>query len=80
MDASLEDLKARHRKVSWAPTQAVDPADLVPFAPLWSRAGSLGGEAILTQGDPSQVPGLQVHPLSLEELFVALVGEAEVAS
>ncbi|MFZ4513074.1 MAG: ABC transporter ATP-binding protein [Geothrix sp.] len=80
VDASLEDLKARHRKVSWAPTQAVDPADLVPFAPLWSRAGSLGGEAILTQGDPSQVPGLQVHPLSLEELFVALVGEAEVAS
>ena len=55
-------------------------ADLAPFAPLWSRAGSLGGEAILTQGDPSQVPGLQVHALSLEELFVALVGEAEVAS
>jgi ABC-2 type transport system ATP-binding protein len=81
VDASLEDLKARHRKVSWAPTQAVDPGDLAPFAPLWSRAGSLGGEAILTQGDPSQVPGLQAHPLSLEELFVALVGsESEVAS
>ena len=80
VDASLEDLKARHRKVSWAPSQAVAPADLLPFAPLWSRTGSLGGEAILTQGDPSQVPGLQVHPLSLEELFVALVGEAEVAS
>ena len=81
VDASLEDLKARHRKVSWAPTQAVDPRDLTPFAPLWSRAGSLGGEAILTQGDPSQHPGLQVHALSLEELFVALVGsESEVAS
>ena len=80
VDASLEDLKARHRKVSWAPTQAVDPTDLAPYAPLWSRMGSLGGEAILTQGDPSQLLGLQVHPLSLEELFVALVGEAEVAS
>ena len=81
VDASLEDLKARHQKVSWAPTQAVDPGDLAPFAPLWSRAGSLGGEAILTQGDPSQVPGMQVHALSLEELLVALVGaETEVAS
>jgi len=81
VDASLEELKTRHRKVSWAPTQAVDPRDLAPYAPLWSRAGSLGGEAILTQGDPSQVSGLQVHALSLEELFVALVGaEAEVAS
>ncbi len=80
VDASLEDLKARHRKVSWAPSRAVAPTDLAPFAPLWSRTGSLGGEAILTQGDPSQLPGLQVHPLSLEELFVALVGEAEVAS
>jgi ABC-2 type transport system ATP-binding protein len=81
VDASLEDLKARHRKVSWAPTLAVNAGDLAPFAPLWSRAGSLGGEAILSQGDPGQIPGLQVHALSLEELFVALVGsESEVAS
>jgi ABC-2 type transport system ATP-binding protein len=81
VDASLEDLKAQYRKVSWAPFQALDPAVLAPFAPLWTRQGSLGGEAILTQGDPSQVPGLQVHALSLEDLFVALVGaEAEVAS
>ena len=80
VDASLEDLKARHRKVSWAPSQAVAPTDLAPFAPLWSRTGSLGGEAILTQGDPRPNPVLNFHQLSLEELFVALVGEAEVAS
>ena len=85
LDASLEDLKARYRKVSWAPFQALQPGDLVPFGPLRIHEGSLGGEAVLSQGDPRQLletgrPDLQVQALSLEELFVTVVGsESEVA-
>lgn len=86
VDGSLEELKARHRKVSWAPFQAVRAEALAPFAPLRIREHGLGGEAVLSQGDPTQLldgdrPDLKVHALSLEELFVALVGaESEVAS
>ena len=86
LDEKLEDLKARYRKVSWAPFQALQPGDLAPFAPLGIRSGGLGGEAVLTQGDPDDLldadrPDIRVHPLSLEELFVTLVGaESEVVS
>lgn len=86
LDAALEDLKARCRKVSWAPAQALRSEDLAPFAPLGIRLGGLGGEAVLTQGEPAALlaadrPDLQLHPLSLEELFIALVGtETEAAS
>lgn len=86
LDGSLEELKARHRKVSWAPFQALRPEELAPYAPLRIREGGLGGEAVLSQGDPARLldgdrPDLKVHALSLEELFVALVGaESEVAS
>jgi ABC-2 type transport system ATP-binding protein len=84
VDASLEALKARYRKVCWAPAQTLRPEDLAPFAPLGFRQGSLGGEAVL-QGDPASLlaarPEVQVQDLSLEELFVTLVGsEGEVAS
>ncbi len=86
LDEKLEDLKARYHKVSWAPFQALSPADLAPYAPLRIREGGLGGEAVVSQGDPRHLldavrPDLKVHALSLEELFVALVGaESEVAS
>jgi ABC-2 type transport system ATP-binding protein len=85
VDASLEDLKARYHKVSWAPFQALQAEDLAPYGPLRICEGSLGGEAVLSQGDPRNLleadgPDLQVQALSLEELFVALVGaESEVA-
>ena len=85
LDASLEDLKARYSKVSWAPFHALQPGDLAPYGPLRIHEGSLGGEAVLSQGDPRQLldsgrPDLQVQALSLEELFVTLVGsESEVA-
>ncbi len=86
VDGSLEALKARHRKVSWAPFEALRAEELAPFAPLRIREHGLGGEAVLSQGDPTHLldgdrPDLKVHALSLEELFVALVGaESEVAS
>lgn len=86
LDESLEDLKARCHKVTWAPFQALRPEELAPFAPLKVQAGGLGGEAVVSKGDPRQLlsgdrPDLAVHPLSLEELFVALVGaDSEVAS
>jgi ABC-2 type transport system ATP-binding protein len=86
LDASVEELKARYRKVSWAPFHALQADDLAPYGPLGIREGSLGGEAVLSQGDPRQLqeagrPDLQVQALSLEELFVTLVGsESEVAS
>jgi ABC-2 type transport system ATP-binding protein len=86
VDATLEDLKARHRKVTWAPFQALRLEELAPYAPLRIRTGGLGGEAVLSQGDPRRLldgdrPDLQVHSLSLEELFVTLVGaESEVVS
>ena len=84
VDASLEDLKARYRKISWAPAQALRLEDLAPYGPLGFRVGSLGGEAVL-QGDPAPLlaarPEVQVQDLSLEELFVTLVGaDTEVAS
>lgn len=86
VDASLEDLKARYHKVSWAPFRLLQPDDLAPYGPLRIHEGSLGGEAVLSQGDPRELlgagePDLQVQALSLEELFVALLGvESEVAS
>jgi ABC-2 type transport system ATP-binding protein len=86
LDASVEELKARYRKVSWAPFHALQADDLAPYGPLGIRESSLGGEAVLSQGDPRQLqeagrPDLQVQALSLEELFVTLVGsESEVAS
>ena len=86
LDAKLEELKASHHKVSWAPFEALQPAELTPYAPLRLRTGGLGGEAVVSQGDPRQLldgdrPDLKVHALSLEELFVALVGaESEVVS
>ena len=86
LNETLENLKARYHKVSWAPFQALQAEDLAPYAPLGIRTGSLGGEAVLSQGDPTRLldldrPDIQVHPLSLEELFVALVGaESEVVS
>ena len=86
LDGRLEDLKARYRKVSWAPFPALRPEDLAPYAPLRIREGSLGGEAVLSQGDPGRLldgdrPDIRIHALSLEELFVALVGaESEVVS
>jgi len=84
VDASLEDLKARYRKIGWAPAQALRLEDLAPYGPLGFRAGSLGGEAVL-QGDPAPLlaarPEVQLQDLSLEELFVTLVGaDTEVAS
>lgn len=86
LDAPLEDLKARYRKLSWAPFPALPPEALAPFAPLGIRQGGLGGEAVLTQGDPAGLlagggADLRLSTLSLEELFVALAGtETEVVS
>lgn len=86
VDAPVEDLKARWRKVTWAPAGALAQAALAPYAPLRLREGSLGGEAVVALKDPDRLraagpPGLEVHALSLEELFVALVGaDTEVAS
>jgi ABC-2 type transport system ATP-binding protein len=86
VDEPLEELKARYRRVSWAPFLALSPGELAPYAPLGIREGSLGGEAVLSRGDPRQLldsdrPDLQVHSLSLEELFATLVGaESEVVS
>ena len=85
VDASLEDLKTRYRKLCWAPPQALHLEDLAPYAPLGFSQGSLGGEAVLTLGDPAPLlaarPEVQIQDLSLEELFVTLVGaEPEVAS
>jgi ABC-2 type transport system ATP-binding protein len=86
LDESMEDLKARYHKVSWAPFQSLQTEDLAPYGPLRIRESGLGGEAVLSQGDPRELlgtgrPDLQVQALPLEELFVALVGaESEAAS
>lgn len=85
VDASLEELKGRYHKVSWAPFQGLQASDLAPYGPLRIREGGLGGEAVLSRGDPRELlgaagPDLRVQSLPLEELFVTLVGsEAEVA-
>jgi ABC-2 type transport system ATP-binding protein len=89
VDAPLDDLKARYRRLSWAPVDGLSPADLAGLAPLWVRQGAVGGEALVDlngSGLPDRL--VQAHPaefrvdaLSLEELFVALVGmETEAAS
>ncbi len=89
VDAPLERLKAQYRRISWAPLDKVQPRDLAALAPVWRHEGPLGGTAvvasegaalpsILAQAGPAEI---QVDALSLEELFIALVGvETEVAS
>lgn len=90
LDEEMEPLKARFRAVRWSGAAdssanlAAGPPSLAALSPLGVRRDAWGGEAVVSAFDevayarlaqdlsPAQA---EASPLSLEELFIALVGE-----
>lgn len=78
VDEPLEELKARFRRLRWdgdaAPAAAADAVRAL--GPLETARDALGSEAVVERFGAGPVPeGAEVLPMSLEEIFIALVGE-----
>jgi ABC-2 type transport system ATP-binding protein len=85
----LEDLKGRFRRLRVTEAPAGDGLDWQPFETLATRSHPWGSEALVTNFTEEcltafqgrwAVTGLDVASLSLEEIFVALVGGKEERS
>ena len=78
VDEPLERLKRRFRRIRLADAEA-QPAWLRPMQPLAVSSDAWGVEAVVTEYDATAKPGspaaTTVEALSLEEIFIALVGE-----
>ena len=78
LDESMEALKARFRRVRWAPPGPEDPAGLAALGPVQVTRDAFGAEA-LVQGFSAAglaaagLPEAAVHGAALEEIFVGLV-------
>jgi len=86
LDEEMEALKSRFRAVRWtgASEPAADPPSLAALSPLRVRRDAWGVEAVVSAFEEAAFAHLiqdlspaqaEASPLSLEELFIALVGE-----
>ena len=76
LEENLEELKARFRRLRW-PHQ-VPEADLEGLEPLRVERRPWGTEALVARFDEGKLPavdGLEVEPLPLEDLFIALADD-----
>ena len=72
LDEEMETLKARFRRIRYA-----GPADaLAAFEKAATRPWGSGTEAVVTNyAGVCELPGAEVSPMSLEEIFIAVAGE-----
>lgn len=81
LDDELESLKRRFRRLSF-PKEAGVPAEVRALAPVAVAARGWSVEAVVSDYDEARLPQetgsrVEVSPLTLEEIFLALVGEAK---
>lgn len=82
LDEELESLKSRFRVLRWSGN--ADPPSLTALSPLRVRKDAWGADAVVSAFEEEAFARftqdlsptvVEVSPLSLEELFIALVGE-----
>jgi len=86
LDEELESLKRRFRRISFPPADADRAAGLTAFEPVAVAARGFRTEAVVARWDEAHFAGAwagagngmaEVSALSLEEIFLALVGKGE---
>jgi ABC-2 type transport system ATP-binding protein len=82
LDDRLEDLKRRFRRLSFPKTEAGVPAEVAALAPVAVAARGWSVEAVVSDYDearltPEAGSRVEISSLTLEEIFLALVGEAQ---
>lgn len=78
LEENLEELKARFRRLRW--TGDLAEADLEALQPLRMDRKPWGTEALVARFDEGRLPavaGIEVEPLPLEDLFIALADEGK---
>ena len=82
LDDELENLKRRFRRLSFPKTEAGVPAAVAALAPVAVAARGWSVEAVVSDYDEAWLPHetgsrVEISSLTLEEIFLALVGEAK---
>lgn len=81
LDEEMETLKRRFRRVSFPRSQEVGVSRLEALAPVAVAARGWEVEAVVSQYDEDRFAGVEGEPevtaLTLEEIFIALTGEAQ---
>ncbi|HEY4594609.1 MAG TPA: AAA family ATPase, partial [Thermoanaerobaculia bacterium] len=81
LDEEMEALKARFRRVSFPRSREAAVGRLAPLAPVAVASRGWEVEAVVSRYAEEHLPaedGPEVSPLTLEEIFIALTGGAEV--
>lgn len=81
LDEEMEALKRRFRRVSFPRSQETSLSRLEALAPVAVAARGWEMEAVISQYDEDRFAGVEGEPevsaLTLEEIFIALTGEAQ---
>ncbi|HZF12562.1 MAG TPA: ABC transporter ATP-binding protein [Thermoanaerobaculia bacterium] len=82
LDEELESLKRRFRRISFPPAEAARAAGLTALEPVAVAARGFRTEAVVARWDEARFTGAgsgtaEVSALTLEEIFLALVGKGE---
>ena len=85
LDEEMETLKRRFRRISFPRSQEADASRLEALAPVAVASRGLAVEAVISNYDEERFragepEGPEVSALTLEEIFIALTGEAEEPS
>ncbi|HTQ80794.1 MAG TPA: ABC transporter ATP-binding protein [Thermoanaerobaculia bacterium] len=84
LDEDLESLKRRFRRISFAPAEADRARSLTRLEPVAVAARGFRTEAVVARWDEERSPGevhgaAEVSALTLEEIFLAMVGPSHPA-